>query len=244
VGLWKKIQEARERNRVEGQAKLETARRDFHKAKDELVETWRCPISPSLQEEDTEEPPAPQSPDSQKEELKRLITDPAALDSLTDEQLERLRLTTENTLERCEREFTSEEKQMLRALNTPEAQADLATPIIGGIMKSRMKPVEAKAKEKQEQIDDLKLLLKFIAAKQKGNQERTTRPQPPQPALTKAEQRERLLTEIQTLQAEKAAALDKMRGNRAGDEEIRRYENMYDNAIHRLETKLENLLIR
>jgi len=183
----------------------------------------------------------PQPNDDEEEELKRMTSDPAALDTLSGEQLEHLRLRTESSLETYEREFTDEEKELLRTLNTPEAQFHLSKPIVGNLLQ-KMIP-DAKPRQKQDRIDDLKLLLKLIVSKQESRIETPSEP-PPATVPTEAQQREKLLAEIQVLRSEKAVAIEQLGGGRGSEDEIRRYENMYDNAIRRLETKLGTLLIK
>jgi hypothetical protein len=173
-------------------------------------------------------------------ETQRLTTDPTALDSLSNEELEHLRLTTESRLERYQREFTDEERDFLQKLNSPEAQFHLSTPIVGKVIEA-MLPAD-KIRNKQERIDDLKLLLNLVVNKQA---QRTEKPSPPAQITppTQAQKREKLLGEIQLLRSEKKAATEQL-ASRASEDDIRRYENMYDNAIRRLETELETLLIK
>lgn len=245
MGFWKWLEEVRERIRLEGQREPEKAQQARQRANEELKKTlgnFKEALSPSTRksnnelDEDTEGSVAPKpktDPERQKyEELLQFISDPTALDELSDIELERLRLTTESDIEVAEEGISNNEQAMSRL------QSD-NPGILDGLFTGT---IQAATDGLRDENRKRRLLLKFIEAHR--GRKATTKDQSPQPALTKAEQRESLLSEIQTLQAEKASALEKMRANRAGDDEIRRYENMYDNAINRLETKLENLLIR
>ena len=179
-------------------------------------------------------------PGALEKEAQRLTTDPTALDSLSNAELEHLRLTTESMVDRCQREFTDEERDFLQALNSPEGQFHLSTPIVGKVVEA-MLPAD-KIRKKQDRIDDLKLLLNLVVNKQV---QRTDKPSPPAQITppTQAQKREKLLGEIHVLRSEKKAAIEQL-ASRGSEDDKRRYENMYDNAIRRLETELETLLIK
>ncbi|MEN3325617.1 MAG: hypothetical protein V7638_424 [Acidobacteriota bacterium] len=174
------------------------------------------------------------------DEIARFISDPVGLNALSGEELDHLRLRVQSLLERSEREFTDEEKDLLRKLNTPEMQVQLSTPILGTLFNA-ISP-HPKAREKQNRIDDLKLLLKLIATKQHSRIET-----PPERQLetvpTQAQQREKILAKLQILRLEKASVLEQLKESHASEDDIRRYKNIYDNSIHRLETELATLLI-
>jgi hypothetical protein len=238
VGFWKKIQDLGDPEKVaERVKKSEDSLKRIREANERAREANREAKAKRM------EPPAGNPNDNQsreRERIKALISDYKALDNLSEDELEHLRLTSESTLEKCERDFTAEEKDMLRQLNTPEMQVELSTPIIGSLIRAMIP--EAKVREKQEQIDDLKLLLKLIANKQKA------KPQPePEPAQkpqqpTRAEKRAASQKRLADLQRDKADDLDQMAKNGSDEESIKRRANMWDDAIRREEEELRKYL--
>jgi hypothetical protein len=149
------------------------------------------------------------------ERLEKMLTDPTALDPFSDVELEHLRLTTESEIAG----YGTVPPQASEALMTLSDSND-AMNILAA-----------------EELRNKKLLLNLIAA----NQQRRNQPKPVQPQ-TLSERRQNLLNDIEDLLREKAETVKRMTDRNASEEEIKRFENIYDDSIQRKETKLRKLL--
>lgn len=176
----------------------------------------------------------------QNAELRRLLSDPAKLDGLSADQLEDLRLILEVRLEASERDFTDEEKEFLREINGPQVQFHMSMPIVGDMFKQMLPDT---ARQKQELIDNLKAVIKLISARQ--SRFVTVQEKPLSHTVpTKEDERKEMLDEIDSLRSLRNSRREKMKLEGASEEEIRRFENMIDNAIHLREAALQKLLLK
>lgn len=174
------------------------------------------------------------------EQVEAFISDPIILDRLTIDRLRDLQIIVKGTLEANERDLTDEERTYLKKLNNAEVELQTSTPVIGEILKSWLPKT---ARKKQEFIDRLSLLLNLIDSKL------TRRAETPEQPLREAvpndfEQRERLLEKMEGLRSQRNSHRSKMELGGASEDEIRRFENLFDNAIHNCEVELQKLLIK
>lgn len=116
--------------------------------------------------------------------LKRFVTDPHALDELTDAELDHLRLTTQSQIDYAENALSENEKAI--------KFADANPGIIAGLNADM---AEAANQTFQEEIRDGRLLLSLIDAKK----ERKDEPKPPPDPETK---RSILQAEVKRLEEE------------------------------------------
>lgn len=173
-----------------------------------------------------------------RETVKGFVSNPAALDSFTIVRLQDLRVIVKGQLATSERDLTDREKEYLNKLNDPELELQLSTPVLGEIFKSWLPETP---KKKQEFIDQLKVLLDLIENKLTRRDEV---PEPPQieNVPTDVQQRERLLEKMESLRAQRNSHRSKMQLGGASEDEIRRFENLFDNALHDCEVELQKLL--
>lgn len=149
-------------------------------------------------------------------QLQRMVSDPTALDGLSDVELEHLRITTESEI--LKYGASTEAGQDL--IPTPTSGTDALVVSFGADI-----------------LHKKRLLLRLV----KANQERRSRPAEEQPP-TSSDRRKQVLEELQELMVEKADTIKQMQARDASDEEIRQLENLYDDGIQRKQLQLRKIL--
>lgn len=174
--------------------------------------------------------------------IRQFIAQPATLSKLSDDELDLLHIQSKHQLEICERDYSTEERNEYSALKSANVQHQLSNPLISPL--ADILTPRKRLEEKQHRIDNRKLLLKLIEheeSKRKSSKATTTTPSV-EPPSTKEEKRVQLLAEIDNLQSQKSARVNTLRDRSASEDEIKRNENMFDDAISNRERELSELL--
>jgi hypothetical protein len=168
--------------------------------------------------------------DVEDKELNRLLANPAAFDTLSKPQLDRLRIITESEIETIEKNILENEKIIA------EAEADDA----GFVSDLQIDAAETRGEVFEEDLRKRKLLLRLIEAEEK-RQVANPGQQP-----TADQERQRKFAECQTridrMKTGKVDDIDKLTKQGDDQESIRRRANMWDDGIAREEEELRKWL--
>lgn len=240
MGLWQhfkdELKKAREEQQKKDEARLEKADRFVEKSD----QFFKGGIAYAKRPKDDRTADT----DNRNARVNELIDAPTELTRLSDEELELLRLTTENDLDILRRDFSEQDREALKELKSADVEHKLSNPLLAPFVD--MIVPRKKLQEKQEQIDNRKLLLKLIAH-QKDNRKHLNRP--PEPAVvaptpppSKDELRAKLIAQIDQLRIEEVERLKSLKDRNATEDEVRRWENMYGDAIREKEQQVIELL--
>lgn len=159
------------------------------------------------------------------------LTAPGGLRGLSESDLVYLRISTESELEQLERAAVRANEKLDRS---------------AGSLKGAILSLGAKVANFPEDIRKKKLLLKLIDArveelKVEGNRPKETHPPPP-PEQLRMMKREECQNRLRDLQRDKVADLTRMSTEETSEDELKRRENMWDDAIVQEEEKLRKWL--
>jgi hypothetical protein len=245
VGFWKRIAEKiKELDENVDEEKSKRALENSNKFLKDAVTNLRKPKAGGRTQKDVAIAEA-NSNSSKDARVKELIEDPRALSDLSDSELQFLRLTTQSDLEIYERDFSEKDREMVRGIRSAESEHQLSNPLVAPFVDFIIP--RTKLKEKQDQIDNRSRLLKLIN-QEMNSREKLNKPHEPAVAPVKTqpskqERRAELLVEIDQLRVEAEQRLKALQDRKAGVEEIKRYQNMYDDAIRQKEQQVRESLL-
>jgi nicotinamide mononucleotide adenylyltransferase len=156
--------------------------------------------------------------------VERLVTDPAALDELSDIELERLRITTESEIEEAEEKVRHNEQVIAQTESQPRS---------GILMALNASSAEQSNSEFKQYIRRRQLLLKMIGV-HKGR----SKPTAAKPSQSQEDKRAQIKTELKRLETEKT----KMVAEASSQDMKVKIANMYDDKQTQLLGELRKLL--